>query len=94
MTDDLMVFLREQFNKDAREASSARAVLDIASKRRIIDLCASCDPEREPLGQAVLRLLALPYDCRPGYRESWRPGQCIIASDADGIEYPQEKVED
>ncbi|GAB3817721.1 DUF6221 family protein [Micromonospora zhanjiangensis] len=52
---------------------------DIEAKRRILDEAANYSPELEhgdngewALGM-VLRLLALPYAHRPGYREEWRP---------------------
>ena len=64
-----------------------RAPSDIAAKRRILDevvdeansLDSLVDGEFGPrdagtphLGDVLLRLLALPYADRPGYREEWR----------------------
>ncbi|MET7924705.1 DUF6221 family protein [Streptomyces sp. NPDC005349] len=58
----------------------ARVLREIDAKREIIRqadlyLCDS-DPGcgyRTKHGHSVLRLLALPYADRPGYREEWRP---------------------
>ncbi|MFI2663254.1 DUF6221 family protein [Micromonospora carbonacea] len=63
--------------------SPARALAEVEAKRRIIDLhpaaglrsapesCGSCVSYPGPCD--TLRLLALPYADRPGYREEWRP---------------------
>jgi len=59
----------------------ARVLREIDAKRRII---AEHDIRSRPLGERMdcqsydfpcktLRLLALPYDDRPGYRKEWRP---------------------
>ncbi|MFD0053016.1 DUF6221 family protein [Streptomyces sp. NPDC127168] len=65
-----------------------RVLREIDAKRRTVDLCAPPlvevtgpeDTERcftpgegQPWGVDVLRLLALPYADRPGYRDDWRP---------------------
>jgi hypothetical protein len=121
MTDDLLVWLREQLDEDervAREAPSvldggewpfwidvddqehatataryrdhfapARVLLDIAAKRRIVDGCEETLPAEDAwdavldggsgeefvLARFTLRMLALPYACRPGYRQEWAP---------------------
>ena len=65
------------------EWDPARVLREIDTKRRIIDehtlngwVCSTCDDGEVP-PQAfpcpTLRLLALPYADRPGYREEWRP---------------------
>lgn len=66
----------------------ARVLREIDAKRRIIDLCEpplvevtglrDSEPQYlpgagAPWGEDVLRLLALPYADRPGYRDEWRP---------------------
>jgi hypothetical protein len=70
------------------ERSPDLVLRDIAAKRRIIELCepplidvsspGECPPRYiegrgASWGEPVLRLLALPYADRPGYREEWRP---------------------
>lgn len=68
------------------EWDPARALREIDTKRKILKLherldigefCSICDapsgiPGR-PDGCDTLRLLALPYTDRPGYRKEWRP---------------------
>jgi hypothetical protein len=49
----------------------ARVLAEVEAKRRILD-DASAMVWRDALGN-FLRLLALPYADRPGYREEWRP---------------------
>jgi hypothetical protein len=64
----------------------ARALAEVDAKRRILDLLAetlngaseyftveSCDEVDAILAERTMRLLALPYAERPGYREEWRP---------------------
>ena len=59
----------------------ARVLAECDTKRRIIELhapvhrrtdigCLTCSDLRDPC--ETLRLLALPYVARPGYREEWR----------------------
>lgn len=65
------------------EWDPARVLAEVDAKRRIIDLhkgvndyCAECDLVRSNYPYhpcTTLRLLALPYADRPGYREEWRP---------------------
>lgn len=70
------------------EHDPTRVLREIDAKRRTVDLCAPPlvdvtgpgEPERSfipgegpPWGMDVLKLLALPYADRPGYREEWRP---------------------
>jgi hypothetical protein len=70
------------------EHDPSRVLREVEAKRRIIALCeppivditGPGDTERqyvpgegEPWGAEVLRLLALPYADRPGYRPEWRP---------------------
>lgn len=64
----------------------ARVLAEVAAKRQIIDgVTARLDPtgddggwtsvefETDEMAGETLRLLALPYADRPGYREEWRP---------------------
>ncbi|CBG71888.1 hypothetical protein SCAB_48371 [Streptomyces scabiei 87.22] len=53
----------------------ARVLCEIDAKRRIIAAYENYDREAPELDvpESVLRLLALPYADRPGYREEWRP---------------------
>jgi hypothetical protein len=66
------------------EHDPARVLREIEAKRRIVDAherrpmpggytadCAQCWGAVWPC--PTLRLLALPYDDRPGYQEAWRP---------------------
>lgn len=48
---------------------------DVDAKRRILDQCADvwAHDRVEAFAEDVLRLLALPYAGRPGYRGEWRP---------------------
>jgi hypothetical protein len=70
-----------------RAWSPARVLAEVAAKRRIIDLrdvmadvvqasegtvLAGASKVRLGAYENVLRLLALPYAARPGYREEWR----------------------
>jgi len=64
-----------------------RVLAEVAAKRRILDEhnlgyigsreCRCCSDKRgddvEPYPCPTVRLLALPYADRPGYREEWRP---------------------
>lgn len=58
-----------------------RWLAEVDAKRRILDRCGEAYREQgiygedgqEQLAEDVLRLLALPYADRPGYREEWRP---------------------
>jgi hypothetical protein len=66
---------------------SARVLSEVDAKRRILDFLeydridvstAGGPPETVPgarpvIAHPVLRLLALPYADRPGYRDDWRP---------------------
>ncbi|WPP30014.1 MULTISPECIES: DUF6221 family protein [unclassified Streptomyces] len=75
-------------SRHVAEHDPARVLREINAKRRIIELCAPPlvevtgpgDMERSfvpgegsPWGLDILKLLALPYADRPGYREDWRP---------------------
>ncbi|WP_199562112.1 DUF6221 family protein [Micromonospora deserti] len=65
----------------------ARVLAEVDAKRRILDFLsvAQIDVSRPgqppefvpgeapPIAHPVLRLLALPYAGRPGYRDEWRP---------------------
>ena len=56
----------------------ARVLAEVAAKRRIVDGLADADPYSGYItatftAEDALRLLALPYADRPGYREEWRP---------------------
>lgn len=66
----------------------ARVLAEVEAKRRMIALCEPplvdvtwpgdvarqyIPGEGEPWGADVLRLLALPYDGHPDYRDTWRP---------------------
>jgi hypothetical protein len=65
----------------------ARVLSECATKRLVVRACAPCMIEvtvpgrpREflrgegpPWGEEVLKIMALPYADRPGYREEWRP---------------------
>jgi hypothetical protein len=74
--------IRTQEDRDAAHVEAwepARVLREIDAKRRLLALhtegaselfCAHC--EHEP-PCPTLRLLALPYANRPGYREEWRP---------------------
>jgi hypothetical protein len=66
----------------------AAVLADIEAKRRVLDeqarlldgatTCDHCDLTHEPavdLAAVLLRLLAMAYANRPGYREEWRPAQ-------------------
>ncbi|MDX3068734.1 DUF6221 family protein [Streptomyces sp. ND04-05B] len=52
-----------------------RVLREIEAKRRIIGAFENYDREAPELDvpESVVRLLALPYADRPGYREEWRP---------------------
>jgi hypothetical protein len=56
----------------------ARVLAEVESKRLILELCEQSiigfvDSGERELGVDTLRLLALPYQDRPGYLEQWRP---------------------
>lgn len=53
----------------------ARVLVEVEAKRRIIDLHAHFLGRMavDELADMTLRLLALPYANRPGYREEWAP---------------------
>ena len=98
MTDDLVVWLREQLDEDERVARVAGE-----AKRRILDLAESATQRMAmkagydtvarlekalakvtaPELERVLRLLALPYADRPGFREEWRPEGIDRSADSD-----------
>nr|WP_203620394.1 DUF6221 family protein [Streptomyces sp. SID8499] len=80
--------LNEEFARHIVAHDPARVLREIDAKRRITELCepplvevtSPGDSERSfipgegpPWGLNVLKLLALPYADRPGYREEWRP---------------------
>ncbi len=105
--DDLVQWLGEQLDEEAKHAASGPHVLaDVNSKRRLLDLhrlvhrdvywldedgeegtdeipvCGHCVPRHSYLPHhsavpegpcATVRLLALDYADRPGYRKEWRP---------------------
>lgn len=58
-----------------------QAILEAEAKRRILARCEQAYREQgiygedgqEQLADDLLRLLALPYADRPGYRDEWRP---------------------
>jgi hypothetical protein len=59
---------------------NARRAADIAAKRRMLDGLAPIvvdhvytDDGELPLAEWMVRMLALPFSDRPGYREEWRP---------------------
>jgi hypothetical protein len=63
-------------------AVAARVLRDIDAKRRILAehalngwVCTTCDngEVEQTFPCPTLRILALPYADRPGYREEWRP---------------------
>ncbi len=57
----------------------ARVLAEVDAKRRILDEAAAYSPELEHGDNGewafnrVVRLLALPYAGRPGYRDEWKP---------------------
>jgi hypothetical protein len=59
------------------DLSCARVLAECDAKRRImaLDICLACDVEMQDCDhrRETLRLLALPYADRLGYREEWRP---------------------
>lgn len=50
-----------------------RVLAECEAKRRIVEHCEPDPLTKSPGDEYVLRLLALPYADRPGYREEWRP---------------------
>jgi hypothetical protein len=63
-----------QFQHAARH-DPARVLREVDAKRRILDAYENYDREAPELDvpDSVVRLLALPYADRPGYRDDWRP---------------------
>ncbi|MGW9399370.1 DUF6221 family protein [Streptomyces sp. NPDC055642] len=60
-----------------REIHAKRRILEAHGRLDVGEFCSTCDapsgiPGR-PAGCDTLRLLALPYVNRPGYRQEWRP---------------------
>lgn len=58
--------------------SPARVLREIDAKRQLVGQLAEADPDAAYITGTftawdALRLLALPYSDRPGYREEWRP---------------------
>jgi len=53
--------------------SPARVLAECEAKRRIVDLCGDHPgwSNPSPMGDRVLRYLALPYADHPDYREDW-----------------------
>jgi hypothetical protein len=54
----------------------ASVLADIAAKRAIVDECERAQRYEDhgwALADAVLRLLALPYQSHPDYQQAWRP---------------------
>lgn len=57
----------------------ARVLVEVEAKRRIVDsFAASQEPltartAEKAVVRMVLKLMALPYADRPGYRDQWRP---------------------
>ncbi|MFK4801673.1 DUF6221 family protein [Streptomyces sp. MPA0124] len=55
----------------------ARVLREIDAKRQqfaaCVDYLHDSDEGVDPLAATILRLLALPYADRPGYRDEWRP---------------------
>lgn len=77
-TAGLMVWGRNE-DEHVTRWSPSRIVAEVAAKRRLVDLH-DFDGAHECLGYTgptaicmTLRLLALPYADRPGYRADWRP---------------------
>lgn len=70
---DLATWLLEQLAEDARNDQGGAA--DRNAKRQIVALFVppSDGSYDRWLGDEVLRILALPYVDRPGYKEAWRP---------------------
>jgi hypothetical protein len=50
----------------------ARVLAEVDAKRRILDGHAM-ETHWCPMGDGILRVLALPYADRPGYRNEWKP---------------------
>lgn len=85
--DQRWEFLPPRAHEYARRFGPKRALDDVEAKRRIIDLvlddkdgvaCANRLVEGEydddmQLPERLLKLLALPFAGRPGWREEWRP---------------------
>lgn len=80
--DDLIVWLRQQFDDD----DPGSVALDVQAKRRLLELHARhgqpSPAGHDPLGYIyvncesaclTLRLLAVSYSHRPGFREEWKP---------------------
>lgn len=69
----------EAFDAYLPDIDPARVLREIDAKRRIVGDLAKViggeyiDDGEPVLAEHVLRLLALPYADRPGYREEWRP---------------------
>lgn len=86
--DELVTWLRAQLDEDERALYLAGAtgerwphpgfrwlINDIGAKRRIIDWAIKfMEGDYAPWNETCLRLMALPYADRPGYRDDWQPG--------------------
>jgi hypothetical protein len=51
----------------------ARVLAEVDAKRQILDLATDVTEMSHDTADTMIRLLALPYADRPGYREEWRP---------------------
>lgn len=78
-------YLSDEMRQHIARRDPARALREVQANRRILNECLK-EVERETatgrrypastawaLAVTTLRLLALPYADRPGYREKWRP---------------------
>lgn len=68
-------YLDEAYGEHIARHDPARVLADVDAKRRILDQCADvwAHDRVEAFAEDVLRLLALAYADRPGYRGEWRP---------------------
>ncbi|WP_432010164.1 DUF6221 family protein [Streptomyces cucumeris] len=83
--DDIAIYgpdLAPEVRQHMAEHDPARVLREIDAKRRILAehalngwVCSTCDngEVEQVFPCPTLRLLALPYADRPGYREAWRP---------------------
>lgn len=76
--DEASVFNETEDAIHIARQNPARTLVEVESKRRILDGIADADPHSAYITSTftawdVLRLLALPYADRNGYRDEWRP---------------------